>query len=103
MIVEKRTYTFHPGRVQEFLALYEKEGLPLHTKYLPLLGYFVSDIGTLNQVITMWGYQSMAERDEKRAALYSDPEWIAFGPKTTPFIQKMETMIMKPTSFSPIR
>ncbi|MCO5070830.1 MAG: NIPSNAP family protein [Rhizobiaceae bacterium] len=103
MIIEKRTYTFHPGRVQEFLALYEKEGLPLHTKYLPLLGYFVSDIGTLNQVITMWGYQSMAERDEKRAALYSDPEWIAFGPKTTPFIQKMETMIMKPTSFSPIR
>lgn len=103
MIVEKRTYTFHPGKVQEFLALYEAEGLALHTKYLPLLGYFVSDIGTLNQVITMWGYKSMAERDDLRAKLYADPAWIAFGPKTTPFIQKMETMILKPTSFSPIR
>jgi hypothetical protein len=103
MIIEKRTYTFHPGKVQEFLALYEREGLPLHTKYLPMIGYFVSEIGTLNQVITMWGYESMADRDTRRAALYADPEWIAFGPKTTPFIQKMETAILRPTSFSPIR
>lgn len=103
MIIEKRTYTFHPGKVQEFLALYEKEILPIHTKYLPLIGYFVSEIGTLNQVITMWGYQDMGEREAKRAALYADPEWIAIGPKTTPFIQKMETMILKPTAFSPIR
>jgi len=103
MIIEKRTYTFYPGKVQEFLALYEEEGLPIHTKYLPLIGYFVSEIGTLNQVITMWGYESMADREEKRARLYADPEWIAFGPKTTPFIQTMETMILKPTSFSPIR
>ncbi|MBN9245336.1 MAG: NIPSNAP family protein [Mesorhizobium sp.] len=103
MIVEKRTYTFHPGKVQEFLALYEREGLPLHTKYLPLLGYFVSDIGPLNQVITMWGYESMADREEKRARLYADPEWIAFGPKTTPLIQTMESVILRPTAFSPIR
>jgi len=103
MIVEKRTYTFHPGKVQEFLALYEREGLPLHTKYLPLLGYFVSDIGLLNQVITMWGYESMADREEKRARLYADPEWIAFGPKTTPLIQTMESVILRPTAFSPIR
>lgn len=103
MIIEKRTYTFHPGKLQEFLALYEQEGLPIHTKYLPLIGYFVSEIGTLNQVITMWGYASMAERDDKRARLYADPAWIAFAPKTTPFIQKMETMILRPTGFSPIR
>lgn len=103
MIVEKRTYTFHPGKVQEFLELYEREGLPIHTRYLPLIGYFVSEIGTLNQVITMWGYADMAEREEKRARLYADPAWIAFGPRTTPFIRKMETMILRPTSFSPIR
>lgn len=103
MIIEKRTYTFHPGKVQEFLALYEREGLAIHTKYLPLIGYFVSDIGTLNQVITMWGYESMADREEKRAALYADPDWIAFGPKTTHFIQTMETMILKPTGWSPIK
>ncbi len=103
MIIEKRTYTFHPGKLQEFLAVYEAEGLELHTKYLRMIGYFVSEIGPLNQVITMWGYESMQERDDLRAKLYSDPEWIAFGPRTTPFIQSMETMILRPTHFSPIR
>lgn len=103
MIVEKRTYTFHPGKLQEFLTLYEKEGLALHTSYLPLIGYFVSEIGTLNQVVTLWGYESMADREEKRARLYADPAWIAFGPKTTPFIQTMETMILRPTGWSPIK
>jgi hypothetical protein len=103
MIIEKRTYTFHPGKLQEFLAMYEAEGLALHTKYLPMIGYFVSEIGTLNQVITLWGYESMQQRDDLRAKLYADPEWIAFGPKTTSFIQTMETMILRPTSFSPIR
>lgn len=103
MIIEKRTYTFYPGKLAEFLALYEREGLEVHTRYLPLIGYFTTEIGTLNQVITMWGYASMAEREEKRARLYADPEWIAFGPKTTHLIQTMQTEILRPTSFSPIR
>lgn len=103
MIIEKRTYTFHPGKLPEFLELYQREGLALHTKYLPLLGTFVTDIGPLNQLITLWGYDSMADREEKRAALYADPAWIAFGPKTTHLIQTMETAILKPTAWSPIR
>ena len=103
MIVEKRTYTLLPGMMPAFLALYEAEGLALHTKYLPMLGYFVSDIGVLNQVITMWGYESMEQRDTLRAQLYADPAWIAFGPKTTKFIQKMESAILRPTHFSPIK
>ena len=103
MIVEKRTYTLNPGALPEFLSIYQKEGLALHVKYLPMLGYFVSDIGPLNQVITLWGYVDMAERDTRRAALYADPDWIAFGPKTTHLIRTMENAILKPTEFSPIR
>ena len=103
MIIEKRTYTLLPGMRPAFLALYEAEGLALHTKYLPMLGYFTSDIGALNQVITLWGYDSMAQRDDLRAKLYADPAWIAFGPKTTPFIQTMESAILRPTPWSPIK
>ncbi len=103
MIIEKRTYTLLPGMMPAFLALYEAEGLALHTKYLPMLGYFTSDIGALNQVITMWGYDSMAQRDDLRAKLYADPAWIAFGPKTTPFIQTMESAILRPAPWSPIK
>jgi hypothetical protein len=103
MIVEKRTYTFHPGKLHEFIALYEKVGYPLQTQYLSMIGYFTTEIGVLNQVISLWGYASLAERDEKRSRLYADPAWIAFAPKVTPLIQKMETEILLPTNFSPVR
>lgn len=103
MLVEKRTYTLHPGAMGEFLAIYEAEGLPIHTRYLSLIGYFTSDIGPLNQVVTMWRYENMQQRDELRARLYADPAWIAFGPRTTGFIQRMESVILRPTHFSPLR
>lgn len=102
MLIEKRTYTLYPGKMQDFLAIYEAEGLALHTKYLSMVGYFTTDIGPLNQIITMWRYESMQQREDLRAQLYADPAWIAFGPKTTDYIQTMETVILKPTRFSPL-
>ena len=46
---------------------------------------------------------AMQQRDDLRAQLYADPAWIAFGPKTTGYIQTMETAILRPTSWSPIK
>jgi hypothetical protein len=34
MIIDHRTYELQPGRVRDFLALYEREGLPVQTKHL---------------------------------------------------------------------
>lgn len=103
MFIEKRTYTLYPGKMRDFLAIYEAEGLPLHRRYLDMVGYFTSDIGALNQVISLWRYASLQAREDLREKLYADPEWIAFGPKTTPFIQHMDSAILKPTAFSPTR
>ena len=104
MFLEERIYTFKPGTLPEFLALYEKEGFAIHTKHLGQpVGYFTTDIGPLNQLVHMWGYQSHADRDERRANLYADPEWIEFVPKTAHFIDRMENKILTPTNFSPWR
>ena len=102
MILEERIYTFKPGTLPEFLAMYEKEGFETHTKYLGKpLGYFTTDIGPLNQLVHMWGYESHVDRNERRAKLYADPHWQAFVPKTAKFIDRMENKILVPTSFSP--
>ena len=34
MIVDHRTYELQPGRLRDFLALYEKEGLPVQLRDL---------------------------------------------------------------------
>ena len=104
MIIDHRTYTFHPRKIPEFLKIYESEGLPIQLKHLGnLVGYFVSTIGLLNQIVHLWGYESLADMEIRRAARDADPDWKAYGKKTVGFIVSQETKILKPTSFSPIR
>src|SRR5947207_2324738 len=41
MLVEQRTYTTHPGKVRDYLALYEAEGLPIQRRLLGrMVGYY---------------------------------------------------------------
>lgn len=104
MIVEERTYTLHPGKVPVYLRLYEDEGLAIQTRILPrLVGYFSTDLGELNQIVHMWGYDDLAQRAQKRAELAADESWKAFVVKLQPLIQRMESRILVPAPFSPIR
>ena len=40
--------------------------------------YFTTETGTLNQFVHMWRYESMADRERRRAAMYADAEWNAY-------------------------
>lgn len=101
MIVDHRTYTLIPGKLPEFLKVYEELGLPLQRKYLgEPVGWYVSmDIGELNQVVHMWGYQDLNDRAERRAKLAADPAWGEYLKAGTPFMQKMENKILNPAPF----
>ena len=104
MIIDHRTYTFHHRKIPEFLKIYERDGLPVQLKHLGnLVGYFVSTIGALNQVIHLWGYENLADMEVRRAARDADPAWAKYLTKTAGLILSQETKILKPTSFSPIR
>ena len=104
MIVEQRTYTLHPGKVAEYLRHYESEGMAIQTRILGrMVGYFTTDIGPLNQIIHMWGYDSLEDRAKRRAQMAADAGWKAYIAKIQPLIQTQETKILIPTSFSPIK
>lgn len=106
MIVDIRTYTMVPGRLRRFLELYEKEGLPVQVRHQGNpIGYFVTETGPNNQVVHLWKYESMADREVRRAALAKDPDWIAYRAKSGQEgnVQYQENKIAAPTSFSPIK
>jgi len=104
MLVEQRTYILHPGKVSEYLSLYEREGLKVQTRHLPrLVGYFHTEIGELNQIVHMWAYRDLGERTTCREALAADPDWKAVLSKLVLLIDHMETKILVPAPFSPIR
>lgn len=104
MIIDEHIYTFLPGKLDEFLKLYEQEGLALQTRILGnLIGYFYTDIGPMNQIVHLWGFDSYSERDRRRRELLSDPSWGQYLPKVRSLMTQQETKILIPTSFSPIR
>ncbi len=100
MIVEQRIYTFHPGKLPVFLAIYEAQGRAVQLKYLRhLLGYYVAETGTLNRMTALWGYPSMQARMERREALFADPRWIAYLDKVRPLMVSQESVILRPVPF----
>ena len=105
MIVELRTYTVKPLRTGDFLQLYEQAALPLQQKYLGhLIGFFVSEIGPLNQVVHLWGFESLADRESRRIKMEADPGWSLYRDalRTLDVIVDQESKILKSTVFSPL-
>jgi len=102
MIYEMRTYTLYPGKVPEFLEIME-QGLPVREKYSKLGGFWYTDIGVLNQVIHLWPYDDLAHRASVRQTMLQDPEWREVVEKLTPLIMRMESKILNPAPFSPLK
>jgi hypothetical protein len=100
MLVEQRTYTTHPGKVRDYLALYETEGLAVQRRILGrMVGYYRSEIGELNQVIHLWAYVDLSERGQLRAALLADPQFKAYVQKMLPLLVRQESRLLIPASF----
>jgi hypothetical protein len=83
MIFDMRIYTCKPGTVPAQLALYKEHGFAAQTRHLgqPVL-YGVTETGPINTYVHVWGYQSAADREQRRAAMQADPEWQAFLKKS---------------------
>jgi hypothetical protein len=104
MIVEQRTYTLHPGKVPDWINLYQSEGYEMQVSCLGrMVGYFMSELGTLNQVVHLWAYEDLEDRRRRREVLVAKAEWQALLQKLLPLVREMESKILIPAPFSPIR
>jgi len=104
MILDERTYTLVPSRKASFLQQYEERGLMLQVRHLQhLVGYFETEIGTVNQIVHIWAYEDLRDRADRRAALQRDLDWQAFVKDTISCIDRMENRILVPTRFSPMQ
>jgi hypothetical protein len=102
MIVDLRTYTMFPGRLGAWLKLYESDGYAIHVRHLGKpMGIFTTDVGTLNQVVFFWRYESQADREKRREALQADPDWMSYLKKSGEAgnVQHQESKIIKSTAF----
>jgi hypothetical protein len=104
VIVDHRTYTFRPGTLGKWVKKFETEGLAIQKRHLGhYIGLFVTDIGNLHQTILMWGYDSIGDRETRRAAMNADPAWQKYMDEviTMDALVAQEIKIIKPTASTP--
>lgn len=98
MIFELRTYSFKLGAVGEFYKRFAECYLGNRDKHSQISGSFYSEIGPLNQVLTIWPYESEAERERIRGETFGVGGW---PPKTADLADTMVSEIYTPMSFTP--
>jgi hypothetical protein len=97
MIIEMRTYQLRPGTAAGFEERF-KEGLTARLQFSPLGALWQTDIGPLNQVIHVWPYESLEDRERIGGLARKTGKW---PPKTHEFILTQESKILTPAPFSP--
>jgi hypothetical protein len=104
MIVDVRIYNIVPRKMGTYLKLFEEHGLPVQQKHLgDPLGYFVTEHGQLHQVVHLWGYDSLADLETKRAARNADPAWDDYMARTEGLVVSQQNKLTRPTEWSGIK
>jgi hypothetical protein len=98
MIHELRTYTFHPGKMPEYLEVARTIGRPVRgDDYGECLGYWTAEFGMLNQVWHLWSYDSFDARAEARARLAKNERWTKeYVPAIRPLMQRQDIRLLNP-------
>ena len=97
MIFEMRTYLMKPGSIPKVEELFGA-GMPARTKLSRFGGFWRTEVGTLNQIIHVWPYKDVNERDHIRAEAIRTGVW---PPKIADNVLEMESKILHPAPFSP--
>jgi len=96
MLYELRTYTCKQGTVADVANAAATIATEIRKDdYGKLEGYWISEIGPLNQVLHLWSYKDLNERAEMRAKLSKHPRWAPeYLSKIYPNIVRQETRLI---------
>ena len=99
MIIEERCYVLHPiYSVNDYMEVFRRDGLEAQRATLGgLIGYFTTEVGELNAIVSLWQYDSFEERQRRRADLASQPGWQAYLKQVRPMISSMSNRLLNRT------
>jgi len=100
MIYELRTYTFHPGKLAEYLKLNAEVGRKIRgNDYGKFEGGWTTEFGTLNQYVHLWSYADLNERERLRVELSKNEAWgKEYVAKIRPLMMAQQNKIMSVVS-----
>ena len=100
MIYELRTYTFHPGKLGDYLKLNAEVGRKIRgDAYGKFEGGWTTEFGVLNQYVHLWSYPDLNERERLRQELAKNEAWrTEYVGKIRPLMMAQQNKIMSPVT-----
>lgn len=108
-VFELRTYTCLPGRLPNLINRFKNHTIKLFEKQgMENIAYFVSEEkdGAQPKLVYLLAHKSQAAAEASFNAFRADPDWIKVrddSEKDGKIVEKVESLMMKPTSFSKIK
>jgi hypothetical protein len=69
-VIDLLIHTIRPRGMPEYLKLFEELALPVARRHLgEPLGYYVTQIGPLNQVVHLWAFESLADMEQRHPSV----------------------------------
>ena len=98
MIHELRTYTLRPGAGPTVAKNAGEVGRAIRgDDYGKLEGYWVTEIGPLNQVMHLWSYADLDERQRLRGELAKNERWTKeYVPLIRPHLVRQDVRLLDP-------
>src|SRR5262245_46455717 len=108
MIYELRIYDAMPGKLAALNARFTNATLGLFQKHgIKTVGFWTTYIGPNTNTLTyILAWENLAERQQRWDAFASDPEWLtarAESERDGPLTAQVQSIIMKPTDYSPLK
>ncbi len=102
MILDVRNYICKPNALKDQLEHYNAKGRVPQTRHLgqPII-FAVGETGNPNEYLHVWVYENAGDREKRRAAMWADPEWLAYvkESKALGALESQSTRLMKPVDF----
>ncbi len=101
-VYELRAYRTQPGDALAYAQLL-KSYFPVREKYSKNVGLWVGEVPQPNELVHLWNYPDLNARAKARGAVAEDPGWKEFMGKGAGRLLEMQSVILLPAAFSPMR
>jgi len=102
MIYELRIYTCIPGTVANVLEMWQERGQAMIAPYMKMVGQWVTESGTANQIYTLWEFEDMNHRQQAREQLLLQEDFLDYLAECRQYYLKQENTFLSPTALSPM-
>lgn len=95
-LVDHRIYTIQLRRMGEFIEVFDRLALPILLQTLGHpLGFWTSVVGPQNQFVHLWGYDSLADYEERSRARDTHPDFPNYLAASGHLIVAQETRLIR--------